>query len=237
MLKKLFLTAALFATLSYGGSLTELLNSVRDIVTNYETSGKALEEPYIYTKLTGYYKYGVLYASYGLEKQAVKLLDLAACTCASIDCYAYLYFLTNLDLNSYKRLRKSNPVLLAKMEATYDAYADWWIKKYTTFKRVYWEFKNLENILRYDFTVQWKAFLRDAPKPLYFVIPREEYGWKDRFLVAMLYNAYAFGWIKKITFYGSAEDYWGLIHEGFMKEDVKFVKSDKYPKVDLIEVY
>ena len=237
MLKKFLLTAAVFTSITFGGSLTELLTSVQDILTDYETSGKAIEEPYIYTKLSKYYKYGVLYASYGLEKQAVKLLELASCTGATIDCKAYLYFLTNLDLNSYKRLRKIKPILLAKTEAAYDAYADWWIKKYTTFESVYWEFKNLENILRYDFTEQWKTFLKVSPKPIYFVIPREAYGWKDRFLVAMLYNAYAFGWIKGLIFYGSPEDYWDLIHEGFMKEDVKLVETDKYPYVDLIEVY
>ena len=236
MVRKFFLAGLALFNLTFGATLTELLNSVQDTITNYEFSGKALEQPYVYTKMKLYYKYGRIYASYGIEKPAVKLLDLAACSGAPLDCRPYLYFETNISLTTYRYLRKYRPILLARTEAVYDAYANWWIKKRTALlPSIYKSFKNLENILRYDFAKYWKAFLEGAPKPIYFVIPRS-YGWKDRFLLAMLSSAYQLGWVKRITFYGYRGDYISLLEEGLIK-GIRFVPSEKYPYLDLIEVY
>ena len=89
MVKKLLLTIVVPLSLSFSATLSELLNTVQNIVTDYEASGKAVQYPYLYTKIYQYYRYGKLYTSYGLDQPAISLLEMAACSAAPIDCSPY----------------------------------------------------------------------------------------------------------------------------------------------------
>ncbi len=239
MLKKFVL--GLFAGIGLSGAatLTELLNSVQNEITKYEEQGLAIENPYIYTKLKEYYKYGKLYTAYLLSDHAIALLQMASCSVAPIDCYPHKYFYKHLTFQEFAKLYYKMPITLARIETSFNAYAEWWIGKHFENKEVYREYKNLEGILRADFFERWKTFLLDAPKPLVFRINR----WgslkpDDIFLLNMLRSAYFYMWIKRIVFYGDSKDYQLLINTQILpKKAVIFGKAYENLPYNYIWVY
>jgi len=225
MAKKFFLLTFISLGLGFSASLSELLNTVQDLVTDYETSGKAICSPYLYTKLSQYYKYGKLYTAYGLEKPAINLLELASCSATPIDCSPYKYFTYNLHSKSFNQLFKKNPVLTAKVETSYNAYAEWWINKKFSGEDTYQTYKNLETILKKDFINSWTKFLKTADKPIYFRVSKSLKP-ADLFLLEILYNSYRLGFIKRVTFYGDKGDYIRLLHEGLISPKVEYQPYD-----------
>ncbi|RTZ68096.1 MAG: hypothetical protein DSZ30_04720 [Aquificaceae bacterium] len=221
MAKKFLLLILVSLELGFSTTLSELLNTVQDLVTDYETSGKAIRYPYLYTKISQYYRYGKLYTAYGLEKSAINLLELASCSATPIDCSPYKYFTRNLHPKSFSQLFKKNPVLTAKVETSYNAYAEWWINKKFSNDETYHSYKNLENILKKDFLDAWAEFLRTADKPIHFQVSKSLKP-ADLFLLDILYNSYRLGFIKKITFYGDKGDYMRLLHEGLIPYTVQY---------------
>ena len=221
MVKKLLLTIVVPISLSFSATLSELLNTVQNIVTDYEASGKAVQYPYLYTKIYQYYRYGKLYTSYGLDQPAISLLEMAACSAAPIDCSPYKYFTRNLTYKSFGALLKKNPVLTAKVETSYNAYAEWWIRKRFSGEETYKLFKNLETILKKDFLDAWAEFLKTADKPIYFQISKSLKA-EDLFLLDVLNNSLRLGLIKKISFYGDKGDYLALLHEGLIPPTVEY---------------
>jgi len=215
MLKKLLLVATGFCSLSFSTTITELLNSVQDILTDYETTGKAEEYPFVYTKIYEYYNFGKLYASYGLVKPAEKMLELAQCNAVPIDCSLNLYFKRNVNYKTYYAVLKNYPILLAEVETSYNAYADWWINKYLKKEEEFQDNPNIETKLKEKFFTYWVTFLKVAPKPIYFQIsktPTEG----DIFLIHELFNALKLGYIRRIDFYGDEDSYRDLIYNGLI---------------------
>jgi len=236
MIKQLILGLSLFVGTTFSASLMELLNSVQNLVTEYETTGKALEHPYIYAQLTSYYKYGRLYAAYAMDKQATSMLSLASCAALPFDCKAYSYFLKKISYSTYIRVKLKYPVLLGKVQAAYNAYASWWLKKHFEGGEIYQTYKNLENVLKEDFAKYWESFLTAAPKPVIFKILRDPCK-EDLFLTAMLTTAYYQGWIRKVTFYGDWTAYRYLYVNGYLPPTTYFVPYDKCTKYNFIYIY
>ena len=234
MLRKL-LSALLFSVaLASSATLSELLDAVQDIVTKYESDGTAVENPYLYTKVLEYYRYGKLYASYNLYEPAVEMLELAACSAAPVDCNPYRYFVSAVHPTNYYYLRRYYPVLAALVETSYNAYAQWWINKQLG-KEEYTEYKHPEFILKEKFLPAWEAFLRVEKKPIYFLI-HKELTMPDRFLLFLLRSSKRLGLIKKMVFYGDKGDYLYLLHNGLIDYSVVF-KPYNCPYHDFIAVY
>lgn len=214
MLKKVLLLTVVPIALAPAATLTELLGTVQDTLTRYESDGTALTKPFEYNKMLNYYRYGKLYASYALYKPATEMLELASCTAAPLDCRAYKYFVKALHPENYRYLRNRYPILAAKVETSYNAYASWWIGKRNG-EGDYSEFKNLEAVLRSDFLSSWRDFLKVAKRPLYFQISKKIND-ADRFLLTVLKASCRKGWIKKMVFYGDKGNYLELLHSGLI---------------------
>jgi len=236
MLKKAVTVAVLSCTFGFSASLTELLQSVQSELTRYEQQGLALEDLYTYTKLKEYYRYGKLYASYAFEEPAVELLSLASCTVAPYDCSPHKYLLRNLTEKSFERYRREIPLVLAKLETSYNAYAEWWIRKNFSRDKFYEEYKNLEGVIRKDFYDRWRDFLTVAPKPVIFYFSRR-FGPPDFFALKALKFAYERGWLKQLCFYGDRGDFIFLIQKGYLPKDAKFVYFDKDKNYEFICAY
>ncbi len=234
MLRRLISALLLPFALASAATLSELLDAVGDIVTKYESDGTAVENPYLYTKVLEYYRYGKLYASYNLYEPAVEMLQLAACSAAPIDCKEYRYFVSALHPNNYSYLRRYYPVLAAEVETSYNAYAQWWINKQLG-KEEYTEYKHPEFILKEKFLPAWAAFLRVSKRPIYFVL-HKNFGLPDRFLLMVLNYSYRRGWIRKMVFYGDRGDFLYLLHNGLLDYRVVF-KPYSCPYNDFIAVY
>jgi hypothetical protein len=215
MLKKLLLIATGFCSIAFSTTITELLNSVQDIVTDYENTGKAEEYPFVYAKIEEYYRLGKLYAAYALVEPAKKMLQLAQCNAVPLDCKNTLYFKRNLIYKTYYAVLKKYPILLGRLEASYNAYADWWISKKLKGYEIYREYPNLEAKIKEEFFNNWVAFLLSAPKPIYFQISKFPTDW-DRFLLKQIFNAYNLGYIKRIDFYGDKHSYNNLTVSGLI---------------------
>lgn len=234
MLRKLLSAFFFSITLASAATLSELLDAVQNIVTKYESDGTAVENPYLYTKVLEYYRYGKLYASYNLYDPAVEMLELAACSAAPIDCKPYRYFVRNIHPQSYYFLRKNYPVLAALVETSYNAYADWWINKQLG-KEEYKEYKHAEFIVKDKFLPTWEAFLKVEKKPIYFIL-HKRIDMADRFLLSVLRNSKRLCLIKRIVFYGDRADYLALLHSGLLDPSVEF-KPYKCPYHNFLAVY
>ena len=235
MIKK-FLGLFIFSSSLFASSLMELLDSVQGLVTEYETTGKALEQPYVYAKLESYYQFGKLYASYAMDKEATEMLSLASCSALNFDCKNYRYFLKKITYESFQKMLKKYPTLLGKTQASYNAYAEWWLKKHFSLNSSYKEFRNLEDAIKERFLNNWKNFLIASPKPLKFKILRNPCR-EDLFLLKALTNAYYQGWIKGITFYGDWGAFRFLYVRGDLPPNTKFVPYNKCSKYNFIFVY
>ncbi len=235
MLKKTILFLSLTGTV-FSATLTELLDTVQRLITEYETQGKALTEPYVYNKLLNYYNFGKIYTAYMLDKQAEEMLSLASCSALPVDCKSHKYFVKNLDYQSYLYALRTMPVLLANVETAYNAYAEWWIGKRNSNNDVYDEYKNLESTLKEKFLNAWKAFLLTMPKPIQFQISKNP-EFNDLFLLAMLKTAYYQGWIKKIVYYGDWANYRELTVKKWLPYTTQFKKYEKRYTKDFIFVY
>ncbi|NPB05902.1 MAG: hypothetical protein GXO08_05945 [Aquificae bacterium] len=235
MFKKLLAVAAL-AGASFGATLTELLDTVQRLITDYEVQGKAVTEPYTYNKLVNYYSFGKLYTSYMLDEQATEMLSMAACSALPADCKAHKYFVKNLNYESYRRALESLPVLLAEVETAYNAYAEWWIGKRTSDDEVYRQYRNLESVLKERFLNAWRAFLSAAEKPLYFQIS-EKVDWNDLFLLAMLKLAYHQGWINKVVYHGDWVNYRELTVKKWLPYGTEFKPETSCRTHDFVVVY
>lgn len=234
MFRKLLLLTIVPITLSSATTLSELLSAVQDTLTKYESDGTAIEKPYTYNKLLYYYRYGKLYASYALYNQAVEMLEMASCAAAPLDCSPYRYFIKALHPINYKCLRKNYPILTARLETSYNAYAEWWIGKQKGLED-FREFKNLESILKADFYKSWKEFLKVAKRPIYFQISKN-FSLADLFLLNLLKTSLNQGLIKHITFYGDENDYRILLHDGLIDYRIPF-KAYNCPYNDFLVVY
>jgi len=234
MFRKLLLLTIVPISFTSATSLSELLSAVQNTLTRYETDGTAVEKPYIYNKILYYYRYGKLYAADALYNPAVEMLEIAACTAAPVDCSPYKYFIKALHPKTYRCLLKNYPILTARLETAYNAYAEWWIGKQkglNDFK----EFKNLEVVLKTDFYKAWREFFKVAPRPIYFQISKD-ITLADKFLLNLLKDAYRQGLIKQIIFYGDVNDYRILLHSGLINYRVQF-KPYQCPYNDFVVVY
>jgi len=233
MVRKILL-ALLMVGSTFGATLMELLDTVQRLVTEYETTGKALQEPYIYARLTSYYEVGRLYTAYAMEKQAIDMLSMASCSALPTDCRYYKYFLKHITRETYQKSLKTIPTVLGELEAYFDAYAEWWINKHFTDNELYKEYKNLEAQLKEKFLNSWKAFLKASPQPAKFLISKWPKG-DDLFLVTEISVAYYLGWIKRIVFYGDWESYRYLVANGYLPSSAKFVpyKDRQYNYIHL----
>jgi len=233
---KRFFGLLIFSSSLFASSLLELLDSVQRIITEYETTGKALERPYIYAKVENYYQFGKLYASYAMDEEAIKMLSLASCSALPFDCKGYRYFLKKITYESFQKMLKKYPSLLGETQASYNAYAEWWLKKHFSWDNSYKEFRNLEDIIKERFLKSWRNFLIAAPKPLKFKILRNPCR-EDLFLTAALTNAYYQGWIKGITFYGDWGAFRFLYVKGYLPPNTKFIPYNKCNKYNFIFIY
>jgi hypothetical protein len=237
MLKKFLLGTIAFCSLSFSSSVVEFLTSVQNIITDYERTGKAEQCPILYTKIYKYYKYGRLYASYGLEDAAQKMLKQVQCYIAEINCNPTLYFKRNLARKTYEQLYKKNPILLAKLEPSYNAYADWWINKILKKKDDYLTYSNLEIQIKENFFDNWIVFLKRMPRPLYFKISKYPTN-GDKFILNLLTSSYKFGYIKKIFFYGDRYSYKTYLDSGLIQPKIfEFKNYEKCSKYNFILVF
>lgn len=234
MFRKLLLLTIVPLTFSSATTLSELLSAVQDTLTKYESDGTAIEKPYTYNKILYYYRYGKLYASYALYNQAAEMLEMASCAAAPLDCSPYKYFVKAIHPVNYKYLRKHYPILTARLETSYNAYAEWWIGKQKGLED-FQEFKNLEAILRANFYKAWKEFLKVAKRPIYFQISKNLTP-ADLFLLSLLKTSCKQGLIKRMVFYGDENDYRILLHDGLIDYRVSF-KPYTCPYNDFLVVY
>ena len=234
MFRKLLLITVTPITFTFAATLSELLDSVQTTLSQYESDGRAVEKPYVYNKMLNYYRYGKLYASYALYKPATEMLNMAACAAAPFDCSPYKYFVRAIHPQNYYFLRKNYPILTARLETAYNAYAEWWIKKYRGIEE-YNEFKNLESILRSDFLTVWGDFLKVAKRPIYFQINKKLTD-ADRFLLEVLKFSCRQGLIKRLVFYGDKGDFIELLHRGLLSYSVIY-KPYNCPYTDFLVAY
>jgi len=238
MLKKLVVGAFLSAGLGFSASLTDLLNTIQNQISDYEQQGLAIEDPYTYTILTNYYRYGRLFASYGLIEPATNLLELANCAIAPLNCNPHKYLLQNLPINYYYEYKKKFPIVLADFETNYNAYAEWWIGENVKGEKVYADYKSVDGLLRANFIKAFKSFTSAAPKPIPFYVTLDLRP-NDLFLLNTLKSAYYNGLITKIVFCGPKGDFIYLIQQGLLPEEAvyKAPPSQKCNKAALLWVY
>jgi hypothetical protein len=238
MLKKFTVGALLGLSLGFSASLTDLLNAVQNQITDYEQQGLAIENPYTYTVLKNYYKFGKLFAAYGLVGPATDLLELANCAIAPLNCKSDRFFLQNVPLNYYYEYKKKIPIVLADFETNYNAYAEWWIGQNLKDEESFKEYKNLDGILRSNFIKSFEAFLSAVQKPVPFFITLDLRP-NDLFLLNTLKSAYYNGLVKNLVFCGPKGDFIYLVQKGLLPETTvyKAPPSNRCGRAALIWVY
>lgn len=239
MLKRLAVGVLLGFGLGFSASLTDLLNSVQNQITDYEQQGLAIEQPYTYTVLKKYYRYGKLFASYGLLQPANDLLSLASCAVAPVNCNPHKYFLQNMPINYYYFYKKKVPIALANLETDYNAYAEWWIKAYVDNDQTYREYENLAGILRSNFLKSFETFMSAVSKPVPFFIANNLRP-NDFFLLRTLTSLYYDGKIKQIVFCGDRGNFIYLIQKGLLPRNTVYKNPPTMrncDKVSLIWIY
>jgi len=204
-----------FNVSTQANSLYELLSAVQGYLTEWESQGIALQKPYEYTKMVSYYYYGELFSSYAFDKAASDMLNLAICTAYPVDCRPYLWFLLNLNSITYEKLKKEQPILLAKAEASYDAYFEWNLIQ--TQQSSVLSFDYLKAMVKKDFYTYWKKFIQSAPKPLGFVVRPDEKKLylNDVFLLQKLNYAAAMNWFKKAEVYYCSNSFYSFWKSNF----------------------
>jgi len=226
-----FLISILFASFTtWAVSLMDLLNITEHEVTKYESQGLANIHPYAYTKLREYYRYGKLFSSYLFVKPAERMLNLALYSVNPLGEPPTNYFLKYLSIYSYKTLLKNYPVILGRTEADFNAYMDWalvpfWKKK---------DYKTLEYLIKDRFVQSWITFLKSAPKPLYFVIPKHTADQTDLIFLKLLRISYYQGWIKKIVVWGSEDSLFYLKRTQILPPATLFQVSPVYENKNYI---
>jgi hypothetical protein len=223
---KVLISVFLIPLITFAFSLTELLDITEHEVTKYEAQGLANEHPYHYTKLKEYYRYGKLFASYLFIKESEQMLNLALYSVNPIGKPPRNYFLNHLELNYYLKAKKEIPIVLAKVETAFNAYIGWSLATSSEKK----EYKTLEYLIKDRFLQNWTGFLKVAPKPVFFLIPKWLTQPQDKHFLWLLNLSYNQGWIKKIVVATDKETLKRLEEEKLLPPNIKteIIEDKKY---------
>jgi len=216
----------LIFNLSWAVSLTELLDTTQHEITKYESQGLANVYPYQYTKLTEYYRYGKLYSSYLLIKQAERMLNLALHSVNPLGKAPTNYFLNYLEAHYYFKVRQEQPITLAKVETSFNAYMDLLLASFTGKE----DYKTLEYQIKDNFLQNWKNFLKSSPKPIFFLIPKNLNRPQDIQFMKLLSFSSKCCWVKKIIIETDNETLNKLRDKGLLppKAKVNLIKDERY---------